>query len=186
MIRNLVARFTLTTLAAIACSPSSQPAESRQAETARTLEEAKARAQDLANSTQNYQPVRFVSAIEQVRAPRPVRDPKPADVVKKGTDSITVDPIPMPAPVQDETVPAVQSDATADTPIAPRVPSIIPREAPVPAAVGGGTGDWRGNDPGPDMGTTIGVVLRGGRVDPGHCPRHPRPPSQIPHRIPRR
>lgn len=186
MIRNLVARFTLTTLAATACGPSSQPAESSQAETARTLEQAKARAQDLANSTQNYQPVRFVSAIEQVRAPRPVLDPKQADVVKKGTDSVSVDPVPMPAAVQDESIPAVQSDSVAEMPVAPRVPSIVPREAPLPASVGGGTGDWRGNDPGPDMGTTIGVVLRGGRVDPGHCPRHPRPPSQIPNRIPRR
>lgn len=186
MIRTLVARFTLTTLAAFACSPSSQPAESSQAETERTLEQAKARAQDLANSTQSYQPVRFVSAIEQVRAPRPVREPKPADIVKEGTDSVAVDPVPMPAPVPDETIPAIQTDSVADTPVAPRVPSIIPRDAPVPAAVGSGTGDWRGNDPGPDMGTAIGVVLRGGRVDPGHCPRHPRPPSQIPNRIPQR
>ena len=186
MIRNLVARFTLTTLAAIACGPSSQPGSSDQAEAARTLEEAKARAQDLANSTQNYQPVRFVSAIEQVRAPRPVRDPKPADVVKKGTDSVSVDPMPMPGTVQEEPIPAVQSDSVGETPVAPRVPSIVPRDAPLPASVGGGAGDWRGNDPGPDMGTTIGVVLRGGRVDPGHCPRHPRPPSQIPNRIPQR
>jgi hypothetical protein len=186
MIRNFVARFTLTTLAAVACGPSSDPAESSQAETARTLEAAKARAQDLANSTQSYQPVRFVSAIEQVRAPRPVRDPKPADVVKEGTDSVSVDPVPMPATVQDETIPAVQSDSAADTPVAPRVPSIVPREAPQPASVGGGSGDWRGTDPGPDMGTVIGVVLRGGRGDPGHCPRHPRPPSQIPNRIPQR
>jgi hypothetical protein len=34
---------------------------------ASTLAEAKARAQDLANSTRSYQPVRFVSEIEQVR-----------------------------------------------------------------------------------------------------------------------
>ena len=185
MIRNLVARFTLM-VAAMACGASSEPAESRQAETAKTLEAAKARAQDLANSTQNYQPVRFVSAIEQVRAPRPVRDPKPADVVKEGTDSVTVDPIPMPATVQEESIPAVQSDSAADIPVAPRVPSITTRDAPQPAAVGTGSGEWRGNDPGPDMGTVIGVVLRGGRTDPGHCPRHPRPPSQIPNRIPQR
>jgi hypothetical protein len=183
MIRNLVARFTLTSLAALACSPSSQPVES--SDTARTLEVAKARAQDLANSTQNYQPVRFVSAIEQVRAPRPVREPKPDYVVKEGTDSVSVDPIPIPAPAQEDPTPNIQSDSAAETVIAPRVPSIVPRDAPLPAAVGGGTGDWRGNDPGPDMGTTIGVVLRGGRGDPGHCPRHPRPPSQIPNRIPR-
>ena len=185
MIRTLVARFTLTTLAAIACSSSSQPADS-ESETARTLEQAKARAQDLANSTQSYQPVRFVSAIEQVRAPRPVLEPKPDVVVKKGTDSVAADPVPVPATVQEEPADVAQIDSSVQTAVAPRVPSIIPREASLPAAVGGGTGDWRGNDPGPDMGTTIGVVLRGGRVDPGHCPRHPRPPSQIPNRIPRR
>ena len=186
MIRTLVARFTLTTLAAFACTPSSQPADSSQAEAEKALEAAKARAQDLANSSQNYQPVRFVSAIEQVRAPRPVREPKPADVVKEGKDSVAVDPIPMPAPVQEDSNPAIQTESVADNPVTPRVPSIIPREAPLPAAVGSGTGDWRGNDPGPDMGTTIGVILRGGRGDPGHCPRHPRPPSQIPSRIPQR
>jgi hypothetical protein len=184
MIRNMVARFTLTTLAALACS-SSQPADSSQSDAARTLEQAKARAQELANSTQNYQPVRFVSAIEQVRTPKPVRDPKPEFVVKEGTDSISADPVPMPAPLQDEPPSVSQVDSSSDAPVAPRVPSIIPREAALPAAVGSGAGDWRGNDPGPDMGTTIGVVLRGGRVDPGHCPRHPRPPSQIPNRIPR-
>lgn len=185
MIRNMVARFTLTTLAAVACGPSSQPADSQESETAKTLEQAKARAQELANSAQNYQPVRFVSAIEQVRAPRPVRDPRPEFVVKEGIDSLSADPVPMPAPVQDEPPIVSRLDSTSDAPVAPRVPSIIPREATLPAAVGNAAGDWRGNDPGPDMGTTIGVVLRGGRVDPGHCPRHPRPPSQIPTRIPR-
>ena len=186
MIRNLVARFTLTTLAAVACSTSSQKADPSQADASRTLEEARARAQDLANSTQNYQPVRFVSAIEQVRTPRPVREPKPEFVVKLGTDSVSADPGPLPAPAQDEQTAISAIDSTSETAASPRVPSIIPREAPLPAAVGGGSGDWRGADPGPDMGTTIGVVLRGGRVDPGHCPRHPRPPSQIPTRIPRR
>jgi hypothetical protein len=185
MIRNFVARITLM-VAAVACGPSSEPADSSETETARTLEAAKARAQDLANSTQSYQPVRFVSAIEQVRAPRPVRDPKPVEVVKEGTDSVSVEPVPMPVTVQEESIPTAESDSVADTPVAPRVPSIVPREAPQPAAVGGGSGDWRGHDPGPDMGTVIGVVLRGGRGDPGHCPRHPRPPSQIPSRIPQR
>ena len=185
MIRNLVARFTLTLLAALACSSSSQPAQS---DTAKTLAEAKARAQDLANSAQNYQPVRFVSAIEQVRAPRPVRETKPEFVVTKGTDSVSVDPVPLPATVQEDSMPSIQTDATTETPMLARVPSVIPRDAPQPAAVGAGSGEWRGNDPGPDMGTTIGVVVRGGRVDPGHCPRHPgsRPPSQIPNKIPRR
>jgi hypothetical protein len=184
MIRNLAARFTLMTLAAVACGPSSQQDAATSSDSS-ALAEAKARAQDLANSNQSYQPVRFVSAIEQVRPPRPVRKPQPDVVVREGTDSIPVEPVPLPAASPEEGLPAVQNESPGDASPAPRVPSIVPREAPLPAAVGVSSGDWRGNDPGPDMGTVIGVVLRGGRVDPGHCPRHPRPPSQIPNRIPR-
>lgn len=183
MIRNLVARFTLTALAAVACGPSSQPEKKDEAS---ALAEAKARAQDLANSTQNYQPVRFVSAIEQVRPPKPVRQLKPDEVVRKGQDSVMTDPTPLPIVVEQDAPGPIQTDSFAKTASSPRVPSITPRDAPMPDAVGGsgGSGDWRGNDPGPDMGTVIGVVLRGGRVDPGHCPRHPRPPTQIPNRRP--
>jgi hypothetical protein len=186
MIRNLVARFTLMTLAAAACGPSSRPAANGGDDVAGTLAEAKARAQDLANSTRSYQPVRFVSEIEQVRVPRPVKRPAPVVVVREGQDSVPAEVIPLPSVATDEVAPALHVDSPTES-VGPRVPSIIPREAPLPAAVGGGSGDWRSPDPGPDMGTVIGVVLRGGRVDPGHCPRHPaRPPSQIPNRIPRR
>lgn len=185
MIRNLVARFTLMMLAAAACGPSSQPNVAIGSDSSGALAEAKARAQDLANSNQSYQPVRFVSAIEQVRPPRPVRKPQPDTVVREGTDSIRAEPVPLPAASEEEGLAMAGNEAPGDAGAAPRVPSIIPREAPLPEAVGSSSGDWRGNDPGPDMGTVIGVVLRGGRGDPGHCPRHPRPPSQIPNRIPR-
>jgi hypothetical protein len=185
MIRYLVARFTLVALAGVACGPSSQPADTSGDDAANRLAAAKARGQDLANSNQSYQPVRFVSAIEQIRVPQPVKRPEPADIVREGRDSVTAEPVVMPSVATDDVAPAVHIDSTTESVSTPRVPSIVPREAPQPAAVGGGSGDWRGTDPGPDMGTVIGVVLRGGRVDPGHCPRHPRPPSQIPNRIPR-
>lgn len=181
MIRNLVARFTLVALASMACRQSPEPKPAAN-DVASSVAEARARATDLANSTQNYQPVRFVSAIEQVRLPRPVTRLKPDEVVRKGEDSVVVEPVVV-ATISAE--PEVPSETPTEVSSAPRVPSIIPRDAPVPAAVGGGLGEWRGSDPGPEMGTVIGVVLRGGRVDPGHCPRHPRPPSQIPNRIPR-
>lgn len=187
MIRNLVARFTLMTLAAAACGPSSRTAADGSDDVSSALAEAKARAQELANSTRNYQPVRFVSEIEQVRVPRPVTRPRPDETVREGQDSVPVDVVPVPSVATGEVAPAIHVDSTVAGVSAPRVPSIIPREAPTPAAVGGGSGDWLAPDPGPDMETIIGVVLRGGRVDPGHCPRHPaRPPSQIPTRIPRR
>ena len=187
MIRNLAARFTLMALAAAACGPSSQPDAASSSDSSGALAEAKALAQDLANSNQSYQPARFVSAIEQVRPPRPVRKPQPDTVVREGKDSISVEPVPLPAAAQEEGLPAVHNEEPVEASGAPRVPSIVPRDAPVPAAVGGSSGNWRGNDPGPEMGTVIGVVLRGGRGDPGHCPRHPgsRPPSQIPGRVPR-
>jgi hypothetical protein len=184
MIRNLAARFTLMTLAVAACGPSSQP-DATSSDSSGAVADAKARGQDLANSNQTYQPVRFVSDIEQVRPPRPVRKPQPEVVVREGTDSVAVEPVPAPATSPEERLTAVQSESTVHASSAPRVPSIVPRDAPLPAAVGASSGDWRGNDPGPDMGTVIGVVLRGGRGDPGHCPRHPRPPTQIPNRIPR-
>jgi hypothetical protein len=180
----LVARFTLVALVTAACGRSN---ESPGPDRARAVEEARARAEDLANSTLNYQPVRFVSELEQVRPPRPVTRRKVDEVVRKGPDSIVVEPVAVLEPTVVPDDPVVAVDSPTEVSSAPRVPSIIPREAPVPEAVGGsGLGEWRGRDPGPDMGTVIGVVLRGGRVDPGHCPRHPRqPPSQIPNRIPR-
>lgn len=189
MIRNLVARFTVILLPLAACGPGSGPEYIPEPSAAAVLADAKARAQDLANSTQNYQPVRFVSAIEQVRPPRPTRKHRVEEVVKRGPDSVQVDPEPLPAP-STEVAEQVHPVDSAPPPMALRVPSIIPRQASLPEAVGDGstgaaTGDWRGADPGPDMGTVIGVVLRGGRGDPGHCPRHPRPPSRIPNRIPR-
>ena len=162
MIQNLAARFTLMTLVAAACGPSSQP-DAATGSDAGALAEAKSRAQDLANSNQSYQPVRFVSDIEQVRPPRPVRKPQPDVVVREGTDSIPAEPVPLPAASPEE---GLQNEAPVEAGAAPRVPSIVPRDAPLPAAVGGSSGNWRGNDPGPDMGTVIGVVLRGGRVDP--------------------
>lgn len=182
MIRKLIAGITLTALAATACGPSSQLSEADGTAAASALAEVRARAQDLANSTQNYQPVRFVSEIEQVKRPKPVEVPRPAPVTERGAEPVAIDSMPTSVAAAAPEEPAA---SVADDDDTPRVPSIIAREAPPPPAVGGRSGDWRGDDPGPDMGTVIGVVLRGGLVDPGHCPRHPRPPSQIPHRIPR-
>ena len=183
MIRCLVARFTLLTLVAAACGPPGDPAANDAAATD-AIAQARARAEDLANSSQNYQPVRFVSEIERVRVPKPVKRPEPDTLVREGKDLVPAETVVVPSVATQTEAPAVDVDSTTDMASAPRVPSVVPRDAPTPTAVGG-TGDWRAPDPGPDLGTVIGVVLRGGRVDPGHCPRHPRPPSQIPNRIPR-
>ena len=184
MIRLFAARFTLLTLTVAACSSNREPASSESASVA----QAQAKAEDLANSTQNYQPIRFVSELEQSTVPRPVTRREVDDVVKEGADSVIAETVVEPEPMTTQHEPDVAADSTPVEASAPRVPMIVPREAPLPEAVvtnGSGAGNWRGVDPGPDMGTVIGVVLRGGRVDPGHCPRHPPHPGQLPNRIPR-
>jgi hypothetical protein len=182
MIRKLIAGITLTALATTACGPSPKVAEADGSAAAATLAEARARAQDLANSAQNYQPVRFVSEIEQVKRPRPVEISRPAPLTERGAELVAIDSTPTSVSAA---APEARPASVLEDDDTPRVPSIIAREAPLPPAVGGRADAWQRADPGPDMETVIGVVLRGGLVDPGHCPRHPRPPSQIPHRIPR-
>ena len=111
-------------------------------------------------------------------------------IQKEPVEELTPESIPSPAPVPVPAPPvqgeAVQADHPAEVSEAPRVPSVAPRPAPLPVEVVTGHGSvGRGRDEGPDLGTVIGVVLRGGRVDPGHCPPRRRP-GGIPIRIPRR
>jgi hypothetical protein len=182
MTRNLVTRLTLMTLAIGACGRSPEPARN---DAAKDLEQARSLAKDLAISNQNYQQARFVSDIERVRSPRPVAEPKPEDVVVKGTDSVQVDPMPVPAEVTEPEAPPVTApDSSTTVAAAPSVPSIIPRDAPLPEAVG--RGRVHGPSPGPDWGTVIGVVIRGGLGDGDKCERHRPPTSTIPRRNPRR
>jgi hypothetical protein len=184
MTRKLVTRWSLVVLAVWACQPSEPAVDS---DTAATVEQAKALAKDLALSSQNYQPVRFVSDIEKVRVPKPVTQPEVEEVVVKGTDSVQVDPLPVPEQITEpENPPVVAPDTTTEEAPTPRVPSIIPRDAPMPDAVGRGPN--RGPDAGPDWGTAVGVIIRGGRGDPNHCPRHrpPQGPTNIPPNRPNR
>ncbi|HSA56536.1 MAG TPA: hypothetical protein VLE53_12585, partial [Gemmatimonadaceae bacterium] len=61
---------------------------------------------------------------------------------------------------------------------APRVPIVAPRPAPLPVEVPSSSGSGAvggGRTAGPDWGDVVGVVIRGGRVDPGHCPPRRRP-----------
>jgi len=180
MRRNMVARWSLIVLAVWACQPSAEPPATKEESAAANVEQAKSLAKDLANSAQNYQPVRFVSDIEKVKVPKPVTQPEVEEVVVKGTDSVQVDPMPVPEQITTpENPPVVAPDSTPVEAPAPRVPSIIPREAPAPDVVG--RGPTRGPEAGPDWGTVIGVVIRGGRGDPGHCPRHRPPPPPNSH-----
>ena len=150
------------------------------------LAKASASALELANGPGAYQPMRFVSAIEQVPQAEPERrKPQPKPTVRKNTsteaeDQKATDPAPqeeVATPVAEQ--PQVTEEAEAvDVAEAPRVPIVAPRPAPLPVEVpsaGGSGAVGGGRAEGPDWGDVIGVVLRGGRVDPGHCPpRRPR------------
>lgn len=132
---------------------------------------------ELASAAGDYQPMRFVSDIEQTELSTPVkRAPKPR---------------PMPAPTsspqpQDQPAPAPEPEAqVAEAPQAPQVaeavsavPSVAPRPSALPVDMPStqGVGDrdgqvfGRGGDRGADIGGIIGVVIRGGGVGPDHCP----------------
>jgi len=182
MIRKTVTRFTIITLVAWACRPAPEPVATRDTAAA-AVEQAKAAGRDLALSSQNYQRARFVSDIKQVRAPNPVTKPAPVEVVKEGTDSVQVEPIAEPAPVTEPEAPPVTApESTTVIASAPSVPSIIPRDAPMPEAVGN-SGAQRGRGRGEDPGGVVGVVIRGGHVGDDHCRPANRP--GIPTRIPR-
>jgi len=185
----MVARLPLIALAVWACQPAPEAAPRKDAGAA-TVEQAKSLAKDLANSAQNYQPVRFVSDLEKVKVPKPVMQPEVEEVVVKGPDSVQVDPLPEPQQVTTpENPPVVAPDSTPVETPEPRVPSIIPREAPAPDVVARGpAGRTRGPEAGPDWGTAIGVVIRGGIIG-DKCERHrgpPPPTSTIPRRNPYR
>ena len=149
MRRNMVARLSLIALAVWACQPAPEAASTKDASTA-SVEQAKSLAKDLANSAQNYQPVRFVSDIEKVKVPKPVTQPEVEEVVVKGPDSVQVDPMPEPQQVTTpENPPVVAPDSTPVEAPAPRVPTIIPREAPTPDVVGRADFDsWSRGGPG--------------------------------------
>jgi hypothetical protein len=165
----------------------------------RDLAAAASSALELANAGSSTEPMRVVSAIEQIptAAPEP-RRPKPKPTVARNAapeseEAKAPDPEPQPVvstPVLDE--PEVQEEAEAiDVAEAPRVPVVAPRPAPVPVDVpstgGGGSGVvGPGRNDGPDWGDIIGVVIRQGGRDPGHCPprRRPRPGFPIPYQSP--
>lgn len=154
---------------------------------------------ELANGSQGYQPMRFVSEVEQISRSTPAPPPSaPArNVAKPATETVeepgtppaetASEPVqePAPEPVEADAAAAAESPTEVEAPAeadvyadAPRVPVVAPRPAPIPVDVpapgGAGSGRARGGDDGPDWGTVIGVVIRGGRVGDRHCPPRPR------------
>jgi hypothetical protein len=158
--------------------------------------EASASTIELAGQPDTYQPMRFVSELEQGKTAEPVERTRTPRRVAAKTAGVEKDETTSPAPetAQDLQVAAVPSEspqAPEPTPDAPSVPSVSPRPASLPVDVpaergrgDGNAGVGRGTDgTGIGIGDIIGVVIRGGGVGPDHCPpprgRRPRGPIGI-------
>jgi hypothetical protein len=166
-------------LSVLAAACSRQP-EHHQIDT--RLRQDLALASGLEMAERSYQPVRFVSEIERIpEAPRRrgTMRPSPAPVRAVPDPPPSVDT----AAVQLPEVPAAATAAPIEREDVPRIPVVMPR--PVPSAgesPGHGTGsNGPGPRDGPDIGTIIGVVIRGGLVGVDRCaPPRRLPPRRIP------
>lgn len=145
---------------------------------------------ELANAGGAYQPMRFVSELEQSNGAAPVqraRAPRRVAARRASVERPEERESPAPEPpqeVQVAEVPAQVQQAPAPEPDVPRVPTVAPRPSALPVDVpsapasggfgregsgaSGGIGVGRGDGVG--IGDVIGVVIRGGGVGPDHCP----------------
>lgn len=182
-----IAIAALFIVAGAACSGESATDQHMSADLQRDLAAAKSSSLELASGRPGYQPMRFVSEIEQVHRAEPVTrrpTPKPRAKEPAGREAEAQQaPQPEAAQTIELTTPDVaESTEQTDSAVvaeAPRVPMVAPRPAPVPVEVPTSGGSRTRGSNGPDWGDAVGVVIRGGRVDPGHCPPR-RPPSRIP------
>lgn len=174
-------------LATTSCSRDASDGSRLSDDLEQDLAKASAASVELAGA-QGYQQTRVVSDLEQIRQAEPVRRrPRPVPVVvNHAADEPTEVDAPEPSPLEAEVEAVAQEPDPIEPAPAPRVPVVAPRPAPVPVDMSGGGGgggvSGPGSREGPDWGTVIGVILRGGASDPGHCPprRRPRPGVGIP------
>ncbi len=145
---------------------------------------------ELANAGGAYQPMRFVSEIEQSNGAAPVqrtRAPRRVAAQRANVEQPEQTESPAPEPqheVQVAELPAEVQQAPAPEPDVPRVPTVAPRPSALPVDVpaapatggygregsGGSGGIGVGRGDGVGIGDVIGVVIRGGGVGPDHCP----------------
>lgn len=162
----------------------------------RDLAAATASSVELASTARDYQPTRFVSAIESpaTSAPvrkrsvrRPVARPTAAHEpeVAKAPDPAPENKVDVPEPVPAEETPAPTIDTPTNVAVTPRPTPVGSAPAPTDAgsgAVGGGSHGGGLGGVGEAIGTIIGVVvIRGGAGGVDHCdPRTDRRPTNGP------
>lgn len=167
----------------------------------RDLEAASAASVELASTSRDYQPARFVSAIESPATSAPVRRRNVRRPVARPTASVDQDLAKAPDPAPENKVEVAspdvaQTEAPAPTIDTPTQVAVTPRPTPVgnaPAStdagtggVGGGSGGGGLGGIGEAIGTVIGVVIiRGGAGGVDHCdPRTDRRPTNGPVALP--
>ena len=166
----------------------------------RDLAAASASTVELASTARDYQPTRFVSAIESPKTSAPVRrrTVKRPVVKPASTSNEEVAKAPDPAPENKVAVaePMPSTEAPAPTIDTPTQVAVSPRPTPVgtaPATTDAGSGGVGGGSRGGGLGgigeaigTVIGVVIiRGGAGGIDHCdPRTDRRPTNGPVALP--
>jgi len=163
----------------------------------RDLEAATASGVELASTVRDYQPTRFVSAIESPRTSAPVRHRNVRRPVAKPTASNDQDIAKAPDPAPENKVAVADPEPSKETPapaidtptnvaVTPRPTPVGSAPAPTDAGAGGsGAAATHGGGLGgigEAIGTIIGVVvIRGGAGGVDHCdPRTDRRPTNGP------
>lgn len=182
--RNILAKLVVpVALAAAACSQGPSRSAGMPDDLQKDLELASASAPVLATPAGDYQPMRFVSEVEQARVAAPVERTRAPRRVAARAAALDQAETSTPAPEPEQEIQVAQAPAMApETPApasdVPSVPTVAPRPAPMPVDVPAMEGEGRGGvQPGPGpgrggigIGDVIGVVIRGGGVGPDHCP----------------
>lgn len=200
---NKLVRFSVLPVAALAVAcgrGKSNDKAALNADLKRDLEAASASGVELASTSRDYQPTRFVSAIESptTSAPvrrrnvkRPVARPAAAanDEVAKAPDPAPENKVAVAEPEPSTETPAPAIDTPTNVAVTPRPTPVGSAPAPADAGAGGVGGGSRGGGLGgigEAIGTIIGVVvIRGGAGGVDHCdPRTDRRPTNGPIALP--
>jgi hypothetical protein len=202
LVRNFVKLSVLPVAAlAVACGRSNSKDETAlSADLKRDLAAATASSVELASTSREYQPARFVSAIESPATSAPVRRRNVRKPVVRPTGANEQELAKAPDPAPETKVEVVEPTPSAEAPAptidTPTNVAVTPRPTPVGSApastdvgsggVGGGSRGGGLGGIGEAIGTVIGVVIiRGGTGGVDHCdPRTDRRPNNGPVYIP--
>src|SRR5512138_1358057 len=184
---NKLVRFSVLPVAALAVAcgrGKSNDKAALNADLKRDLEAASASGVELASTSRDYQPTRFVSAIESPMTSAPVRRKNVKRPVARPAAAANDEVAKAPDPAPENKVAVAEPEPSTETPApaidTPTNVAVTPRPTPVGSApastdvgaggVGGGSRGGGLGGIGEAIGTIIGVVvIRGGAGGVDHC-----------------